>query len=191
MGWMETHAPISVLWVVHKWSKSDMGEVMVRSLAMAVILWDAWAALCPLHIAFWWLEIVSRVQSSRLLMRTAVHAVDDVWLSSAKDVKLGTPMPADLAGKESGERRSERMVVGAVLLRSTGRKTVQMAVSMETKCSDTSDTMRSNYYHLCWCNWLNAVVATWGNDRTMDARQVIPSVHFPTLVWMWDILSVL
>ena len=46
------------------------------------------------------------VPSRRESVRTKVHMLEVVWLSSADSVRLGTPTPADLTGRERRARKS-------------------------------------------------------------------------------------
>ena len=55
---------------------------------------------------------MSRVQSSRILVRTSLQTVDVVWLSSADSFRSGTPMPADLTGRERRVQISRVVVLG-------------------------------------------------------------------------------
>lgn len=129
-------------------SKGLIGTVRVDSSAAALVHLEAWEALFPSRIAFWWSVMVIGVPPRRGLLRTAVHTL--VWLSSAELAGLGIPTLADLTGRERRAWRSGGMVVGLVPLSSTGRNVVRMAVSIGVKCLATSDTTRCRYCHSCW-----------------------------------------
>ena len=150
VGWMDIQVPVSVLRVDWQVLKGIIRAMRVNMLAVALACLEAWAALLPSRIAFWWLVMASGVPSRRDLVRTAVHTLKVVWLSLADLMELGTPTPADLTGRERRVQRSRGMVVGVIPPRRVGRNAVQMAVSIGANCSGTSDTTRCRYCYSCW-----------------------------------------
>ena len=58
-----------------------------------------WAAVRSLRIAAWWPPMTRDVPSSRESVRTEVHTLEEVWLSSADLIGVGD---AD-AGRFDGE----------------------------------------------------------------------------------------
>ena len=87
----------------------------------------------PSRIAAWWSTMTRGVPSSRESVRTEVHTLEVMWLSSADYAGLRMPTPVDLTGRERRARRSGGMVVGVVPSRRAGRKAVQIAVSIGEK----------------------------------------------------------
>jgi len=85
-----------VLWA----SRTSIGTRREASAVAELARLADWAAVRPLHIAAWWLPMTRDVPSSRESVRTDVHTLDVVWLSSADLVGLRMPTPADLTGRE-------------------------------------------------------------------------------------------
>jgi len=73
------------------------------------------------------------VLSSRESVRTDVHMLEVVWLSSAGLVRLGIPTPANFTGREKWVQKSGGVVVRVVPPKSAKRKQVWMSVSIGAK----------------------------------------------------------